>query len=313
MEDIIIIGAGPIGIYAAYLASLHQLSGRIIEGMDAPGGQLTSLYPEKLIIDLAGFGSIQAKDFIDRLLRQHSGRENALPICLNERVLRFERIAEGYAVITSEGTYQTKTILVASGMGVFQPRKIGLENEDTFQNVIYSLKHTGEYENKSVAILGGGDSAVDWALTLQSIAKKVFIIHRRNEFRAQSASVAALEKSSVTVLKPYTVTALKGRESVESVVLTHCDTAQTVEIDVDVVFVNYGMIAAPCAFPIETKGTGFAVRSDCMTSAENVFAVGNAAVYEGKVKNITAGFGEAVTAVTRIDQIIHPGKNIPHF
>lgn len=309
MKDIVIVGAGPIGLYASILASLHELDGLVLEGQDSIGGQLTALYPEKDIIDLPGFTKISAKGFIDALNAQ--SKLHSLPIYLNEELKEFKKTDEGFEVTTSKRTIETRTILLTTGMGVFSPRKIGLENEDSFKNIIYSLKDKSQYKDKTVAILGGGDSAVDWALMLSDIAKKVYIVHRRNEFRAQSSSVAQLDSKGVTKLTPYNVTKLIGDENVSSIELTNASTKEVRTLDVDAVFVNYGMVSSPTSFPVEKVGTSIKVGSFYMTSMENVFAIGNIASYDGKVKNITSGLGEAVSAITKIDQIIHPNKNIP--
>ena len=309
MKDVIIVGAGPIGLYASILASLHELDGLVLEGQDSLGGQLTALYPEKDIIDLPGFKKITAKGFIDALVNQSEA--HPLPICLNEELKEFQKIEGGFLVTTSKRTIETRTILLTTGMGVFSPRKIGVENEDSFSNIIYSLKDKSQYKDKTVAILGGGDSAVDWALMLSEIAKKVYIIHRRNEFRAQASSVATLDTKGVIKLTPYTVHKLNGDDKVTSLDLENVTTKEICSLDVDAVFVNYGMISSPTSFPVEKVGTSIKVGPFYMTSMENVFAIGNIAYYEGKVKNITSGLGEAVTAITKIDQIIHPNKNIP--
>lgn len=313
MKDLVIVGAGPVGLYAGILASLHNLNTVVIEGKESVGGQLSSLYPEKNIIDLPGFNSVTAKEFVDKLVEQFNTKENKPELLLNEEVKNFTKVNDYYKITTTKREICAKCILLTTGMGVFTPRKIGIENEDIFDNIIYSLNDKSKYINKTVAILGGGDSAVDWALTLSDIASKVFIVHRRNEFRAQSSSVELLDKKGVTKLTPYVVTKLIGDKSVESIELKDTD-GNTKEIKIDAVFVNYGMIPSPTNFDVEKVGTNIKVGAFYQTSLENVFAIGNIAHYEGKVRNITSGLGEAVTAITKIDQIIHPNKNIPiHF
>lgn len=313
MKDLVIVGAGPIGIYAGTLASLHGLNAVLIEGQEEVGGQLTALYPEKDIVDLPGFKRITAKGFIDELMSQFNSEDNKTELLINEQVKNFEKVDDYYKVNTSKQVIETKCILLTTGMGIFTPRKIGLENEDSFDNIIYSLKDKSQYKDKIVAILGGGDSAVDWALMLSEIAKQVYIIHRRNDFRAQSSSVDALDQKGVIKLTPYNVTKLIGEKSVKTIEITD-NNKESKTLDVDAIFVNYGMIPAPSSFPVEKIGTAIKVGACYQTSLENVFAIGNIIFYEGKVKNITAGLGEAVIAITKIDQIIHPNKNIPvHF
>ena len=314
MEDIIIIGAGPIGLYAGTLASLHNLKGIIFESLSNVGGQLTSLYPEKAIIDLPGFKSILAKDYIDNLLSQQQCSSTPLPIHLNEKVISYTKKDDYFIINTTLSSYETKTILICTGMGSFEPRKAGLENEDKLKNVIYSITEKNKYRDKKIAILGGGDSAIDWAITLKDIAKEVSIIHRRGDFRGQSSSVDLMIEKGVKIYKPYLVKSFNGTDNATSITLTNIGLTEEINIDVDYIFVNYGLVTSPCAFNLENKNNTFITNSYFMTSENNIFAIGNAAYYEGKVKNITSGLGEAVIAITKIDQIIHPNKNIPvHF
>ena len=275
MNDIIIIGGGPVGIYASTLASLHGLNGLLIEGLNNLGGQLSSLYPEKDIVDLPGFKSITAQGFINELLNQNNNLTNKL--------------------------------------GVFAPRKIGLENENQFKNIIYSMQNKNLYKDKEMVILGGGDSAVDWANTLSSICKKVTIIHRRDEFRAKEEAVKQMSINNVNILKPYQVKALKGDNDIaQELIITNND--EETSIHFDYLFVNYGLISTPIKCDLQTLLGAYKVDTSMMTSEQNIFAIGNACQYLGKVKNITCGLGEAVIAITKIDQIINPNKNITiHF
>ena len=211
MEDLVIIGAGPIGLYGATLAALHNLKGKVIESSSFVGGQLSSLYPEKNIIDLPGFTKISAQDFINNLENQFYSNPNHLELNLNENVINFEKINDVIYVYTNKATYQTKCLLITSGMGLFTPRKIGLENEESIPNIIYTIETKDSLKGKDVIILGGGDSAVDWALTLEEIANKVTIIHRRNDFRAQSGSVEKMDNSSIRVLKNKSIITAKTK------------------------------------------------------------------------------------------------------
>ena len=315
MDDIIIIGAGPIGLYSAILASLHSLKGRIIESQESVGGQLSSLYPEKDIIDLPGFKKITAQGYIDTLFDQYSSKENRLDLHLEESVNSFEKVDDHYLVKTSKGQYETKTILITTGMGNFTPRKTGLASEDEFSNILYSVKDMSIFKDKKVCVLGGGDSAVDWALMIERVASEISIVHRRNEFRAQSNSVEELKASKANIFTPYVPNGLIGNgDKLEKIEIKNVETSEIKEIGIDYLVVNYGMIPSQNSFPIEKKGTNIVVNREYMTSLENVFAIGNIISYEGKVKNITCGLGEAVVAITKIDQIINPTKNIPvHF
>ena len=315
MDDIIIVGAGPIGLYGATLAALHLLKGRVIEGSTNVGGQLSSLYPEKAIVDLPGFASISAQGFIDKLIEQYEDNANKLPLHLNETVLTFEKKDSYYLVTTSKGTYETKCILLTTGMGSFSPRKTGLANEDNKNNIIYSITSSSLYKGKDMVILGGGDSAVDWAIALKEVAASVTIVHRREEFRAQSSSVEKMERLGVNVLKNQAVISLNGEgDKLESITIKYNADGKEQTIPLDFLFVNYGQVTTKDSFEVEKLNNLIVTKDNYQTSLENVFACGNIITYPGKVKNITCGLGEVVVAITKIDQIINPNKNIPiHF
>ncbi|MDD7382476.1 MAG: NAD(P)/FAD-dependent oxidoreductase [Bacillales bacterium] len=315
MDDIIIVGAGPIGLYGATLAALHLLKGRVIEGSTNVGGQLSSLYPEKAIVDLPGFASISAQGFIDKLMKQYEDNVNKLPLHLNETVLSFEKKDSYYLVTTSKGTYETKCILLTTGMGSFSPRKTGLANEDNKNNIIYSISSSSLYKGKDMVILGGGDSAVDWAIALKEVAASVTIVHRREEFRAQSSSVEKMERLGVNVLKNQAVISLNGEgDNLKSITIKSNADGKEQTIPLDFLFVNYGQVTTKDSFEVEKLNNLIVTKDNYQTSLENVFACGNIITYPGKVKNITCGLGEVVVAITKIDQIINPNKNIPiHF
>lgn len=314
MEDLIIIGAGPIGLYGATLAALHNLKGKIIESSSNVGGQLSFLYPEKNIIDLPGFTKITAQDFINNLEEQFYSNPNHLELNLNENVINFEKKNDVIYVHTNKATYQSKCLLITSGMGLFTPRKIGLDNEDSIPNIIYNIESKESLKGKDVIILGGGDSAVDWALTLEEIANKVTIIHRRNDFRAQSGTVEKMDNSSILVLRNKAI--LEAKEENNKCILTIEDNSSKEKENLvgDIIFVQYGQIPSKDNFPLNKTNNLIEVKEAYSTSLENVFACGNVCTYPNKVKNITSGLGEVTTAITKIDQIINPTKNIPiHF
>lgn len=314
MLDIVIVGGGPIGLYAGVLASLHNLKGIIFEARDVKGGQL-NLYPEKAVIDLPGHLSVTADEFEKLMEKQLMEKPNHPEIHMCESVDTFVKEGDHYLVKTREGEYQTRTILIASGMGNAQPRKPGLEGEDKYKNIIYALRDKSICAGKKVVILGGGDSAVDMANLIVDVASSLSIVHRRNEFRAQSSSVEKLKASRAQIFVPFNTTALIGEnDRLTGVEITNNETQEKKVLEADLLFVNFGMVPAPNDFPIDKNGMNIVTHDFFMTTAENVFAVGNTINYPGKVKNITCGMGEAVVAVTKIDQIINPGKNIPvHF
>ena len=233
---------------------------------------------------------------------------------MNENVINFEKIDDVIYVYTNKETYQTKCLLITSGMGLFTPRKIGLENESNISNIIYNVESKDSLKNKDVIILGGGDSAVDWALLLEDVANKVTIIHRRNDFRAQSGSVEKMENSSINILRNKGVVSAKKESEKCILVIEDNETKKLEDLSCDIVFVQYGQVPSKDNFPVIKKNNLIEVNVSYETSLENVFACGNICIYPSKVKNITSGLGEVTTAITKIDQIINPNKNIPiHF
>lgn len=313
MYDLIIVGAGPIGLYSAILASLHGLNGIILESQSIIGGQLTLLYPEKDIIDIPGFTAIKAKDFINKLNEQYQSKYNKLILKLNEEVKEIDTFQK--EIITNKNKYQAKCILLTTGMGVFTPRKIGLENEDKFKNIIYSLNDISQYKNKIVAVLGGGDSALDWSIMLSKVASKVYIIHRRDEFRGLQSSVDKLDELGIIKLTPYNVISLHGNENLEYITLENIKDSSHINLFIDAVFVNYGLMPSTNKFTnLEYENGGIKINEFAETNCQNIFAAGNIASYQGKNKNITSGFAEAIKAIKKISQIINPNKNTPaHF
>lgn len=314
MEDIIIIGAGPVGIYGATLSALHKLKGKVIESLSQVGGQLTSLYPDKDIIDLPGFNKIKARDFINLLMKQYNDQENKLPICLNETVNNISKENDYYLVSTNKGTYQTKCVLITTGMGVFSPRPIGLENEDQFDNILYSCEDISIFNNKDVIVLGGGDSAIDFSLLIKPISNNCTIIHRRNDFRGQESSVDKMKEIGVNILKNYSISSLNKIKGSTSITIKDNQTEEELTLPFDYLLVQYGQIPAKDNFEVEKINNLIKVNDYYQTSMENIFAAGNIIHYPGKVKNIATGLGEVSLIITRIDQIINPNKNIPvHF
>ncbi len=314
MKDLIIIGAGPIGLYSGVLAKLHSLDFLIIESQQEVGGQLIALYPEKNIIDLPGFKGITAKEFINQLLNQLDDSSFA-HLKLGESVLGFEKKDNHYLINTSKGFFEAKTILICSGMGLFSPRKIGLANEDDFSNILYSLPSKNLLSQKRVVILGGGDSAVDWALALNEITKECSIVHRRNEFRAHDNQVQQMKQSSINIFTPFVVSSLNGNDgTLKSLVIENVENHELETLECDYLFVNYGMIPSKDNFPVKKRNGLIVTNAFFETSMPNIYAIGNIVDYVGKVKNITCGLGEAVIAITKIDQVLNPTKNIPiHF
>lgn len=310
ISDITIIGGGPVGLFTAFYAGLRQTSVKIIESLPQLGGQLAALYPEKYIYDIAGFPKVRAQELVDNLIEQMNQFETT--VCLGETVIQVEKEADGvFKLTTNKEIHYSRTIIITAGNGAFQARKMEIESEEKFQekNIHYFVQNMNQFEGKKVALFGGGDSAVDWALMLEPIAEKASIIHRRDKFRAHEHSVELLKQSKVERLTPYVPVELLGEEKIEKVILKHSKTEELLELEVDDVLVNYGFVSS--LGPIKDWGLAIeknsvAVNSKMETNIEGIYAVGDICTYEGKVKLIASGFGEAPVAVSSAKVFIDP-------
>lgn len=311
--DMTIIGGGPVGLFTAFYAGMRQASVKIIESLPELGGQLAALYPDKYVHDVAGFPKVKASDLVDGLMEQMSQFEN--DICLEEEVLEVTKEDDIFTIKTSKQTHYSRTIIITAGNGAFKPRKMNLENEDKFEgkNLHYHIKDLNEFKNRDVAVFGGGDSAVDWALMLENIASSVTIIHRRDRFRAHDYSVKLLKESSVNILTPYTPTEIVGEAKIESIKLQETKGNQITELKVDDYILNYGFISN--LGPINDWGlaidkNSIVVNSKAETNIPGIYAVGDISTYEGKVKLMATGFGEAPIAVSNAKVYINPDESL---
>jgi ferredoxin/flavodoxin---NADP+ reductase len=313
--DITIIGGGPVGLFTAFYAGMRQASVKVIESLPQLGGQLSALYPEKYIYDIAGLPKVRAGELIDNLMTQMNQFEPTL--CLEESVESITRLADqSFAIITNKGTHYTKTVIITAGNGAFQPRKLKLKDEAKFEsaNIHYFVQDLSRFAGRKVAVFGGGDSAVDWALMLEPLAEKVSLIHRRDTFRAHEHSVELLKKSKVEVLTPYVPVELLGEDKVEKVVLKEANSGgESMELDVDDVLVNYGFVSSlgPIKdWGLDIEGNSIVVNSKMETNIKGIYAAGDICTYNGKVKLIASGFGEAPTAVSNAKVYLDPHAKV---
>ncbi|MCL2610509.1 MAG: NAD(P)/FAD-dependent oxidoreductase [Defluviitaleaceae bacterium] len=311
MKDVIIIGAGPVGLYAAYYCGFQKLDAIVLEALSFDGGQLSNLYRDKLVYDLPGFKEITAGDFVERLEEQYSQFEKEIPIHYEEAVLDIEKESNHFKITTNKTSYKTRTILVCSGGGEFKPRKLNIPGSENFTNIHYTA-NIDEYVEKEVAIFGGGDSAVDFSLMINEKAKKTTIVHRRDEFRAHAHSIDVLKESSVNILTPYEVKNIEGQgEKAETFTLKEATSDNTIQLKADYFFVNFGFLPSSANYEkwgLDATKDGINVQSDTTTSVPGIFAAGNCAVYEGKIKTIAVGLGEVPKAITSIKRYLNPGK-----
>ncbi|MFY3791220.1 NAD(P)/FAD-dependent oxidoreductase [Ureibacillus sp. MALMAid1270] len=300
--DITIIGGGPIGLFTAFYAGMRQCSVKIIESLPQLGGQLTALYPEKFIYDIPAFPKVRAQVVVDHLTEQMKQFEQT--ISLNQAVETVEKLEDGtFKLTTNVEEHYTKTIIITSGNGAFQPRKLQIDGADRFENsnIHYFIKDLKQFEGKRVCVLGGGDSAVDWALMLERIAEHVSLVHRRDSFRAHENSVENLKQSKVQVLTPYVPVDVEGNDRIKKIVLEEVKTNEKITLDVDEVIVNYGFLSSlgPIKnWGLELEKNSIIVNSKMETNIPGIFAAGDICTYDGKTKLIVTGFGEAPIAVS---------------
>ncbi|WP_425411641.1 NAD(P)/FAD-dependent oxidoreductase [Lacticigenium naphthae] len=309
--DITVIGGGPVGMFTAFYAGLRNAKVKIIETLPVLGGQVSLLYPDKTIYDVAGFPRIKGTDLIEQLEDQMEAFDQT--ICLEEEVLTVTKTEAGYFELkTNKDTHYSKTVIVTVGKGAFIPRKLKIPGAEIYEttNLHYLVSNIEQYRNKKVAICGGGDSAVDWALTLKEVAEKVYLVHRRDKFRAHEYPVSLVKNSSVEVLTPYVPTSLSGdRDALETVTFTKVKSDESLTLDVDYFVVNYGFTST--LGPVKNWGLNtlkqeIVVNPKMETSVAGIYAAGDIATYEGKIKLIATGFGEAPTAVNHAIHYIHP-------
>ncbi|WP_429732684.1 NAD(P)/FAD-dependent oxidoreductase [Bacillus smithii] len=310
-----IIGGGPTGLFAAFYGGLRQASVKLIESLPQLGGQLATLYPEKYIYDVAGFPKIKARDLVEQLKEQLSLFKPT--ICLEQTVTHLQKLDDGtFRLTTDKEIHYTKSVIITAGIGAFQPRKLELEEAEQYEgnHLHYFVNDLDTFKGKNVAICGGGDSAVDWALMLEPIAKKVTIIHRRDKFRAHEHSVEQLKASTVEIKTPFVPSKILGDgRTIHGLVLNEVRGEREETIEVDELIVNYGFVSSlgPIKdWGIEIAKNSIVVNSKMETNIPGVYAAGDVCTYEGKVNLIASGFGEAPTAVSNAKAFIDPKSRV---
>jgi thioredoxin reductase len=308
--DIIVVGGGPTGMFAAFYAGMRQASVKIIESMPQLGGQLAALYPEKYIYDVAGFPKVTAQELVNNLLEQM--KHFPIDSRLEEKVSRVDKKEERlFEVSTDKGAHYSRAIIIAGGVGAFEPRRLELPEAAQYEkmNLHYFVSDLNAFAGQKVLISGGGDSAVDWALMLEPIAEKVTLIHRRDKFRAHEHSVENLMNSKVEIITPTEITELQGSDRIEKVTLQDCKTNEETIVDVDAVIINFGFVSSlgPIAeWGLNIDNGSIVVDSRMETSIPGIFAAGDITTYPGKLKLIAVGFGEAPTAINNAKVYIDP-------
>lgn len=318
--DILIIGAGPTGLFAVFEAGLLKMKCHLIDALPQPGGQCSELYPKKPIYDIPGFPEILAGDLTLNLLEQCKQFEPGFT--LGERADTLERQEDGsFIVTTNRGTkHHAPIVAIAGGLGSFEPRKPLIDNIVYFEDkgVEYFIKDPEIYRNKRVVISGGGDSALDWSIYLADIASEVTLIHRRNEFRGALDSVEKVQElknlGKINLVTPAEVINIMGDHKVEAVVVSqsqHIEKEFEIECDHFIPLFGLSPKLGPIAkWGLEIEKNAIVVNNalDYQTNIPGVFAIGDVNIYPGKLKLILCGFHEATLMCQAAYQIINPGK-----
>jgi len=310
--DVLIIGAGPAGLYAAYYAGFRGFSCVVMDSLPELGGQVAALYPEKLIYDVAGFPAIKGQDLVDGLVEQAA---SAKPTYLLGHRAEQLSVADDAATVTSHKdlVVRAKAVLITGGIGTFTPRPLPDAEHYEGQGLRYFVPKLDELAGKDVLIVGGGDSAVDWALSLETLARSVTLIHRRTAFRAHQGSVDRMLASSVRILTPYEVAHIHGEPDVKAVEVFNNATDEREMLDVQEVVAALGFTADLGPFTrwgLEQQKRHIVVDSAMRTSLPRVYAAGDITEYDGKVRLISVGFGEAATAVNNAATVVEPGAKV---
>jgi thioredoxin reductase len=311
--DLTIIGGGPAGLFAAYYAGFRTLKVKIIDSLEELGGQVTALYPEKNIYDVAGFPKIYGKDLVKNLVEQ--ALQYHPTVCLGEKVSQMKAVDNAYELTTQRGYHRSRAVLITIGIGAFNPKKLPIPDAEHFlgKGLAYFVPENKRYLGKRLVIVGGGDSAVDWALNLEPVAASVALVHRRDGFRAHEESVEQLKKSRVALKLFYEVKELRGKEHLEAVVLVNNKTQVEETLPADEVLACLGFDASvgPLAqWGLSLQGNDIPVTTKMETNLPGVYAAGDVAHYPGKVKLIVCGFGEAAVAVNNAVAYLNPGASI---
>lgn len=313
--DITVIGGGPTGLFTAFYAGLRKMSVKIIESLPQLGGQLAALYPEKYIYDVAGFPKVKAADLVNQLEEQASMFQPV--ICTGQSAEMLEKNEDGiFTLTTDKEIHHSKAVIITAGVGAFQPRRLEVENAAQYEgkNLFYFVNDMDQFAGKSVAILGGGDSAVDWALMLEPVAEKVTLIHRRDKFRAHERTVEQLKQSRVEIKTPFVASEVMGDgENISRLMIEEVKGDAKEALDIDALICNYGFISSLGSIKnwgLEIQKNSIVVNSKMETNIPGVYAAGDVCTFEGKVKLIVTGFGEATTAVSNAKTYLDPKARV---
>ncbi|MDP9118334.1 MAG: NAD(P)/FAD-dependent oxidoreductase [Actinomycetota bacterium] len=305
--DLLIVGAGPVGLFGAYYAGVRTLSTAVLDSLEEPGGQITAMYPEKAIFDVAGFPAIRGRDLVDQLVAQAA--PHAPEYLLGHQALGLERSGDGaFAVTTSQGIrIECRAIVITGGIGTFTPRPLPTGGEYLGRGLVHFVPDPSVYAGQHIVVVGGGDSALDWALMLEPIGRSVTVIHRRAEFRAHPHSVELLRASTVEMLTDAQVAAVRGVEAIVEVDVDVAGEVRTLPCDKLVAALGFTANLGPLMeWGIDIQKRQIMVDTMGRTTVAGIYAAGDIVDYQGKVKLIATGFGEVATAVNNAAAFLNP-------
>ncbi len=323
LRDLTIIGGGPTGLFALFYAGMRGATAQIVDALPELGGQLTALYPEKYIFDVAGYPRVLAKDLVRNLTEQASQfhRESGLPAHLGQRVVGLEQEDDHFVLVTETDRFPTRAVIIAAGIGAFSPRKLPQAfAAEWYGRGVDALVSTPEaYRDRDVLIIGGGDSAFDWCAQLRDKAKSVTLVHRSDRFRAHAATVsevqaaAAANDGKVAVHTFHEIDAIFGGDRITGVRLKDVKTKETRELACDVVLPMLGYVSdlgTLLEWGLDIEKDEITVSTAMETGRAGVYAAGDITTYPGKLKLIASGFSEAAVAVNQAVHWVYPDKKV---
>lgn len=317
--DVTIIGGGPVGLFTAFYSGMREMKTKIIEYLPFLGGKVPYFYPEKVIRDIGGIANISGEKLTDQLIEQAMTFNPT--IVLGEQCLHVEKLHDGTFILTSDNgaKHYTRTIIIATGFGTLKSTKLELPNASQFEekSLDYTIKRLESYRGKRVLLSGGGNSAVDWANELESVADQVTLVYRKTAFAGIESNITKMKNSSVDVKTPYFVDSLKGDGGqISSAFVKNLQTNEVEELEIDGLIVNHGfeIDLGPIAdWGMDMEGGTIKVNGEMATSIPGMFAVGDIANYNHKLQLIAGGFNEGPIAVNSAKLHIHPEEELSHL